>query len=385
MRSSRRHPFLGSGRRSRESASDPRRRGLLTSQLRWVDVHLKAIRANAARIREHLPKGVHLIAVVKANAYGHGAVKAARAAVDGGATRLAVSTLAEARELAGLVPAEHILVMGGLVPAQAAAAAASGCAIGLSGLAMAEALNQTEEVVPVHLKIDTGMGRYGCAPEDAPALAKFIEQSAGLRLDGTWTHFASADTDARMTRTQFELFAETLASLGTDPGMRHACNSAGARSFPEYALDAVRCGIALYGCEWPGMAQAMTLQSVVTHVKTVDAGATVGYGSTWRATSRARVATVAIGYADGIHRIRSNRGHALVRGQRAPLVGTVSMDAITLDVTDIEGVSEGDVVTLIGVDGEEKITAEQVGRWSGTISYEVLTSLGPRVERRYIE
>ncbi|TMC09273.1 MAG: hypothetical protein E6J30_04435, partial [Chloroflexi bacterium] len=166
----------------------------LNSQLRWADIHLKAIRANAARILEHLPKGTHLFAVVKANAYGHGAVKAARAALDGGATRLAVSTLAEARELIGLVPAEHILVMGGLVPAQAGAAAASGCAIGLSSLAMAEAMNQTDEVVPVHLKIDTGMGRYGCAPEDAPALARYIEQSAGLRLDGTWTHFASADT-----------------------------------------------------------------------------------------------------------------------------------------------------------------------------------------------
>ena len=323
--------------------------------------------------------------MVKANAYGHGAVKAARAALDGGATRLAVSTLAEARDLTGLVPAEHILVMGGLTPADAPTAASSGCAIGLSSLDMAKALDQADEVVPVHLKIDTGMGRYGCAPEEAPILAKFIERSAGLRLAGTWTHFASADTDAQMTRRQFELFAETLASLGTDPGERHACNSAGARSFPEYSLDAVRCGIALYGCEWPGMAQAMTLHSVVTHLKTVEAGATIGYGAIWRAKSRSRIATVAIGYADGIHRMRSNRGHALVRGRKAPLIGTVSMDAITLDVSDVEGVAVGDVATIIGTDGEEKITAEQVGRWSGTISYEVLTSLGPRVDLRHID
>ena len=312
-------------------------------------------------------------------------MKAARAALDGGATRLAVSTLAEARELTGLVPAEHVLVMGGMTAAQARVAAASGCAIGVSSLTIAEALNETDEVVPVHLKIDTGMGRYGCAPEEAPALAKYIEQSSGLRLAGTWTHFASADTDAQMTRKQFERFVETLAALGTDPGSRHACNSAAARSFPEYALDAVRCGIALYGCEWPGTAPGMTLHSVVTHVKSVDAGATVGYGATWRAPSRSRLATVAIGYADGVHRMRSNRGHALVRGRKAPLIGTVSMDAITLDVTDIDGVAVGDVVTLIGVDGEERITAEQVGRWSGTISYEVLTSLGPRVEIRYVD
>jgi alanine racemase len=122
---------------------------------------------------------------------------------------------------------------------------------------------------------------------------------------------------------------------------------------------------------------------VITHVKTVEMGATVGYGATWRARDRGRIATVAIGYADGVHRMRSNRGHVLVRGRRAPLVGTVSMDAITVDVTDVDGVTVGDVVTLIGADGQERITAEDVGRWSGSISYEALTSLGHRVELTY--
>ena len=316
--------------------------------------------------------------MVKANGYGHGAVKAARAAMDGGATRLAVSTIAEAREVSGLIDPEHVLVMGGITPEQAHVAAATGCTIGVSSRGVAEALNDTNSVVPVHLKIDTGMGRYGCAPEEAPALARYIQDSAGLRLDGVWTHFASADSDAQMTRTQFQRFEETLETLGVDPGMRHVCNSAATRHFPEYALDAVRCGIALYD-------QAMTLRSVITHLKTVDAGATVGYGGTWRAKVRTNIATVAIGYADGVHRIRSNHGYALVRGHKAPLVGTVSMDAITLDVSDVEGAAVGDVVTLIGQDGEQRVTAEQVGRWSGTISYEVLTSIGPRVERRYTE
>ena len=123
----------------------------------------------------------------------------------------------------------------------------------------------------------------------------------------------------------------------------------------------------------------------MTHVKTVDAGATVGYGATWKAPDKRRVATVAIGYADGVHRARSNRGQVLVRGRRAPLIGTVSMDAITLDVTDVPGVQVGDVATLIGADGDEQITAVEVGEWSNTISYEVLTSIGPRVERRYSE
>jgi alanine racemase len=235
----------------------------------------------------------------------------------------------------------------------------------------------------VHLKIDTGMGRFGCAPAEAATLARYIDRAAGLRLAGTWTHFAAADSDVSMTRRQFDRFIEAVASLGVDPGLRHACNSAGALHFPEFALDAVRCGIALYGCEWPGSRPALTLRSVVTHVKIVDKDDTVGYGATWRAPAKSRVATVAIGYADGVARMRSNRGYALVRGEKAPLIGTVSMDAITLDVTEIADAGVGDAVTLIGQDGDERISAEQVARWSGTISYEVLTSIGRRVELHY--
>jgi alanine racemase len=357
----------------------------LTTSLRWADVELGAVRANAARILEHLPRATHLFAVVKAGGYGHGAVPVARAALDGGAGSLAVSTLEEARELGRLVRAEQVLVMGGLTPAHAGAAAASGHAIGVSTRAMAQALGGGDEVVPVHMKIDTGMGRFGCLPAEAPELARFIESSPGLRLAGTWTHFATANTDVTMTRVQFDRFAGALATLDVDPGLRHACNSAGALHFPEFALDGVRAGIALYGCGWPGTRPALALRSVVTHLKTVRQGDTVGYGATWRAPGTARVATIAIGYADGVFRIRSNRGHVLIRGRRAALIGTVSMDAITADVTDVGGVEVGDVVTLIGQDGDERITAEDVGRWSGTISYEVLTSIGPRVERRYRE
>lgn len=322
---------------------------------------------------------------MKAGGYGHGAVAVARAAVDGGATGLAVATLEEAHQIQGLVRADHILVMGGLTLGQAHAAAASGFAISVSSREFAEALGDTDEVVPVHLKIDTGMGRFGCSPEEAPALARFIYDSAGLRLAGTWTHFASADTDETMTRRQFELFTRTIANLGVDPGTRHACNSPGTYRHPEFALDAVRCGIAVYGCEWPGMRPALSLRSVVTHVKTVADGATVGYGALWAAPGPVRVATAAIGYADGVFRARANRGHVLVRGRRAPLIGMVSMDAITLDVSDIHGVQVGDVATLIGTDGEERITAEEVAIWSNTISYEVLTAIGLRVERRYSE
>lgn len=341
------------------------------------------MRANCARILAHLPKGTHLLAVVKAGGYGHGALPVARAALDGGATGLAVATLEEARELQGLVRPERVLVMGGLTPAQARSAAATGCAIAVSSKSFAQALGDSDEVVPVHMKIDTGMGRFGCRPDEAPGLARLIDESSSLRLAGTWTHFASSESDEAMTRRQFELFTATLAQLDVDPGMRHACNSAGALNHPDFALDAVRCGISIYGCEWAGTQPALALRAVVTHVKTVEKGATVGYGSLWRAPGRARIATVAIGYADGVHRARANRGSVLVRGRRAPLAGMVSMDAITLDVTEVPGVEVGDVATVVGEDGDQAITAEEAARWSGTISYEVLTSIGPRVVRRY--
>jgi alanine racemase len=150
-------------------------------------------------------------------------------------------------------------------------------------------------------------------------------------------------------------------------------------------LDAVRTGIALYGCEWPGTRPALALRSVVTHLKTVVAGDTVGYGATWRATTRTPVATIAIGYADGVHRARSNRGHVLIHGHRASVIGVVSLDAITVDVSNVPGVQVGDVATVIGQDDADHIKAEQVAEWSGSISWEVLTSIGPRVERRYSE
>jgi alanine racemase len=294
-----------------------------------------------------------------------------------------VATLEEARELTGLVRADRILVMGGLPLQHAAAAATSGCSIAVSSLEFAQALGDRDEVVPVHLKIDTGMGRFGCAPHEAAAIAKFIDEAPALLLAGTWTHFASADSDEAMTRKQFDRFIDALTTFEVDPGFRHACNSAGARRFPEFALDAVRSGIALYGCEWPGTRPVLSLRSAVTHIRTLSAGDTVGYGATWRAVGRTPVATVAIGYADGVARARSNRGHVLVRGHRAPLIGVVSMDAITVEVANVPGIKVGDVVTLIGEDSGDRITPEEVADWSGTISYEVLTSVGPRVEKRY--
>jgi alanine racemase len=343
------------------------------------------VSANAASILAHLPGDPSLFAVVKANGYGHGAVAVARAALEGGATGLGVATLEEAQQLHGLASDDRILVMGAVPPWLAPAAAASGFAFTVSSLEAAKALDDRGSVVPVHLKIDTGMGRFGCAPDEAASLASFIDKAPGLHLAGTMTHFASSDSDEAMTRKQYDRFIKALSTFEVDPGIRHACNSAGARRYPEFALDAVRAGIGLYGCEWPSLKPALAFRSVVTHVTTVGVGDAVGYGATWRATSRTPVAVVAAGYADGVHRTRSSRGYVLVRGRRAPLIGIVSMDAITIDVSGVPGVQAGDVVTLIGDDADERITTEQVAQWSGTISWDVLTSLGPRVERRYSE
>ncbi|TMC83812.1 MAG: alanine racemase [Chloroflexi bacterium] len=226
--------------------------------------------------------------------------------------------------------------------------------------------------------------RAGRGPRQFRPGGALIDESRGMRLAGTWTHFASSESDDAMTRRQFEIFLDAVSRFEVGPGMRHACNSAGALNHPDFALDAVRCGISIYGCEWPGTRPALALRATVTHLKTVEKGATVGYGALWKAPGQARVATVAIGYADGVHRARANRGHVLVRGHRAPLIGMVSMDAITLDVSDVPGVQVGDTATLIGRDRDQVITAEEVAEWSGTISYEVLTSIGQRVERRHL-
>src|SRR5258708_14444694 len=288
------------------------------------------------------------MAVVKAGADGHGAIPVAKAALRSGAPGLAVAAVEEARGRGALVRPDEILVMGGLTDARGRGAAGGGWCSGVSTREVATALARADELVPVHLKIDTGMGRFGVPSEGALALARFIDQTPGLRLAGTWTHFASSDSDDAMTRRQFDLFTKTLAGFDVDPGLRHACNSMGAFNHPDFSLDAVRCGIAIYGCEWPGTEPVLALRSVVTHVKTVEAGATVGDAATWKARDKTKVATVAIGYADGVPRARSNRADVLPPGPRAPLIGAVSMDPITLDLPHVPGGQSGQVGAVRG-------------------------------------
>lgn len=323
---------------------------------------------------------------MKADGYGHGAGPVATAALEAGAWGLAVSTPEEARQLAGVVPPDRLLALGGLTLSDAPEAVVAGCAVTCHSEQLADALAAAAAAassapVPVHLKVDTGMGRLGCSPAEAASLARRIADSSRLRLAGVYTHFAAAETDAGFTREQFSRFERALNSIDVDPGLRHAANSAAALRYPELGLDAVRCGIALYGCEWPDLRPALTLKALVTQVKEVAAGTSVGYGRSWTAKGRTRVATVAIGYEDGVLRSRSNRGAIVIHGCRASVIGRVSMDQLTADVSEIPEAQAGDVATLLG----EGISAEELGSWSGTISYEVLTALGNRVLRTHRE
>lgn len=350
---------------------------------RWAEVDLGAIRHNVAALQARLPAGCRLIAVVKADGYGCGAGPVGRAALEGGAWGLGVSTPEEALLLRELCEPDRLLVMGGLAPSRCAAAAAVGCGVMCYSEEMLQVLEAAVPAgarLPVHLKVDTGMGRLGCAPDAAPALACRIARSPRLRLAGTMTHFAASDTDRAFTCEQFARFTAALDRFDVDPGIRHASNSGAILRYPEMGLDAVRPGLAVYGFVGDGLRPALALRALVTQVKDVRRGQSVGYGRDWVAERAARIATVAIGYEDGVMRSRSGRGEVVIRRRRAPLIGRVSMDAVMVDVSEVPDAAAGDVATLIG-DG---ITADEVAEWSGTISHEVLTALGNRVARTYV-
>ena len=333
------------------------------------------------------------MAVVKANGYGHGAVPAARAALEGGASWLGVSSVPEGVELrkAGIIL--PILNLGFTPPAAISAAIAARLALTVYERKGLEQLKAAGTEIPVHVKVDTGMHRLGAEPIEAVRLAQEVHSDPNLRLEGFWTHFADADRDEVFTRQQLAIYMqarEALKSAGVGGFISHAANSAGLLRVAEARLDLVRAGLIIYGLRptkgWtdlPELRPALTWRTVVTNVMQLPAGQTVGYGRRFSSNRPARVATIAVGYADGLHRMASNGGQALVRGQRAPLAGTISMDQAALDVTGVPDVSIGDTVTLIGQDRAASQTADDLAEASGTISYEVLCAISSRVQRRY--
>ena len=359
-----------------------------------------AIEANASRLAE-LVHGAALCAVVKADGYGHGAVAAARAALAGGASWLAVATVDEALEVADGTESDVPVLMLSEIAPNLVEAAAELCperirftVASVAGIRALASVAGAERAV--HLKVDTGMHRMGAVPGELEAVAGVLrEAGSGLRLEGVWTHFAVADAlNDPFTSQQMRRFDEALATLrdlDLPAEVVHAANSAGLLAHPDTRRDLVRAGIAVYGVppspELDGVVPlepAMELVSRVTAVRTVAPGESVSYGRHWWATEPTRVATVAIGYADGIQRNSGPAGvEVLVRGRRCPIVGMVTMDQlmVAVDPAISEQVTPGDEVVLIGRQGAEEITATEIAQRLGTIAYEVLTSVSARVPR----
>jgi alanine racemase len=378
--------------------STPRRRALdhLIRPTR-AEIDLGALRQNFAEARR-LAGPAEVLAVVKANAYGHGAVAVARALEGEGAQLLGVALVEEGLELRNAGVRAPMLVLGGsyeggyvqLVVHELAATVFRPEHV----TELEAAARATGKIAAVHMKVDTGMGRIGIAPSQVDSFLDAILASPHLRLEGALSHFASADVaDAPLTRKQVDVFKAVLGRMrarGVNPRWRHLSNSAGLIDLPEardgLELNLVRPGLMLYGMTpAPGLSAAvrpvMTWKTAITHVKQVSAGTPISYGSTWTAARDSVIATLPVGYADGYSRLYSSRAPVLVRGQRATVVGRVCMDMCMIDVTDVPGAQVGDEVVLLGAQGKDRVTAEELAGLSQTISYEVVCAVGARVPR----
>jgi alanine racemase len=359
--------------------------------LKWLDVDTAAIADNAAAVKAMLRPGVGLMAMVKANGYGHGFELATAAALEGGATSLGVSSPAEA--LRALPFGAPILIVGAtpdrFYPQMLEAGVELTVFDAASVEALAHAAAETGRRARVHVKIDTGMNRLGARATDIESLRRSLQATSGkVQIVGIFTHFADSEgPDIEITKVHDAAFleqSEPLRQLAPD-AVVHAANSGAILRLPETHHDLVRLGIALYG--YPPVPTvvpfrtAMTMLAEVTHVKEIDAGETVSYGRTWTAPRRTRVATLPVGYADGIHRWRAGTDTVLIGGRRSRIIGRVTMDQIMVDVTDCDAVHRGDVAALMGdLDGNH-LGADEIGLVGDTIPHEVLCATSSRAAR----
>ena len=373
-----------------------------------AEIDLAAIDHNVRQLRGVTDRRARLMAVVKAHAYGHGAIPVARQAIASGAHALGVARIDEGIELRDAGVTVPILVLGATEGALARELAGHDLAQTVFSRTMAESLSAglagSDRPLRVHIKLDTGMGRIGLpmggfpvigtdseALNDALAMARL----PGLQAEGIYTHFSAADAaDRRFTHRQLHLFLAACAQLeaaGLRLPLRHAANSAAVLDLPDAHLDMVRVGIAMYGLDpflRPNPASAflrpaMTLKTRVVQVKRVAAGIPVSYGGTYVTRAPTTLATVAGGYGDGLSRLLSSRGQMLIHGRRAPIVGRVCMDMCLLDVGHVPGVAEGDEAVIMGRQGDETIGAGEIAEVMDTIHYEVVTGISRRVTRTY--
>ena len=362
----------------------------------WAEIDLSALRTNVEVLRRQAdPAGV--AAVVKADAYGHGAVAIAQAALEAGAERLCVFTVREAVELREAGIGAPILCLGPVLDGDAPQIAEHDIAAVVdsdeTAIKLASAALEAGVRVQVHINIDTGMQRYGLAPDRALALAEQVRTMPSLDLEAVFTHFPdAANADRSGTLDAFRRFQRTADQIGAP--MRHAAASAATFNLPQSSLDFVRAGIALYGMNpAPGLGLPATqeLRPVLSWktsllaIRQVRQGESVSYGGLWTADRDSRIGVIGAGYADGLRRRLANNGAMLVRGQRAPIRGAICMDSTMIDLTDITEAAVGDAVTIIGCDGAEAISAWDLARQLDTISYEIFTSISARVPRLVVD
>ncbi len=372
----------------------------------WVEVNLNAIEQNTRRLVK-IASGAELMAMVKSNAYGHGAVEVSRAALRGGATWLGVYSVGEGLELRRAGIDAPILVVGPTPPRWACDAVANRLTLTVFTLDLASAIALAARDVGtrarVHIKINTGMTRLGIAPDEVVGFTHAVGELQNIEIEGVFTHFAMADTpDAYdvigwgrdFTRRQLAQFVDVVDGLhraGISVRYRHAANSPATLNLPEARFNLVRSGILVYGLdpspEVPrpgGFVPALAFKTEVAHVREVSPGTFVSYGATFRTMHHTRLAVLMVGYADGFRRAPRNYGEVLIHGTRAPIAGRVCMDQTMIDVTDIPDVRVGDEVVLIGKQGDAEIRAEEVAERLGANNYETVTTISARLERRYV-
>ncbi len=360
-------------------------------------IDFDAVRANCARLKAELGEGAELCAVVKADGYGHGADGCAAAALDGGATRLAVATASEAEQIGRRLQHIPLLTMGALTAADVDVVLSAGSEVAVWREGFRQLLSDRARAqgrpARVHVKYDSGMGRLGNPdPEQVLALARSCNEDPNLGLAGVWTHFATADElDSDFFDEQLSRFEDVATAVKAEfPAViAHAANSAAVFRDRRSHFDMARCGVAVYGLDpfqkdpaERGLAPVLSLRSYVADVKRFAAGASAGYGQTWRAPAETCVGVVPLGYGDGVRRGLSNNAEVLIGGRRHPLVGTVSMDNVTVDLGPDTEVERGDEAVLIGAQDGETILAEEVAARLDTINYEVTCGISARVPRR---
>ena len=368
----------------------------------WVEIDLDVLDANLDALRRLIGPGREILLVVKADAYGHGAVEVARAAASRGVRQFGVATLHEGMQLRAAGIAEDVWVLSPLLPSEIPQALAHGLELTLPSLEFARMLSQAAiargRPCRVHVEVDTGMGRTGVDATEAVDFLIAVDALPGVRVGSVYTHFPDADApDPTFTKQQIARFEEVLHALeerGLAPPLVHAANSAGTLRLDEARLGLVRPGLAAYGLvpaegADPGLVPAMSFRSRLVQVRRVRAGRPISYGRTFVTVRDSVIGVVPVGYGHGYSWLCSNRGAMLVAGRRVPIVGRVTMDLTMLDLTDLAQATgrvpePGDPVVLFGRQGDEALPVEELARWSETLAYEVLCTIGKRVTRVYL-